>query len=82
MANLEYTAVIEEGPDSWGAYVPDLPICVAAGATREEVEQLIREAIELWVESTLESGEPLPTPHTYALPVTVSVGDAVGGKRP
>ena len=82
MTDLEYTAVIEEGPDSWGAYVPDLPICVAAGATREEVEQLIREAIELWIATTLENGEPLPTPHTYALPVTVNVGDAVGGKRP
>jgi len=47
----EYLVVIEGGGDSWSAYVPDLPGCVSAGVSREEVEQLIREAIALHIES-------------------------------
>ena len=43
---VRYTIVIEEGDTSFGAYVPDLPGCVAAGKTREEVVTLIRETIE------------------------------------
>ena len=47
----EYLVVIEGGGDSWSAYVPDLPGCVSAGVSREEVEQLIREAIAFHIES-------------------------------
>ncbi len=43
---MRYTIVIEQGETSFGAYVPDLPGCVAAGATREEAVKLIHEAIE------------------------------------
>ena len=43
---MRYTVVVEKGPTSFGAYVPDLPGCVAAAETREEVLVLIREAIE------------------------------------
>ena len=42
---MQYLVVIEQGRSSFGAYVPDLPGCVAAGETREEVTQLIHEAI-------------------------------------
>jgi predicted RNase H-like HicB family nuclease len=42
----EYVVIYEQGPTSWGAWVPDLPGCVAAGETRAEVETLIREAID------------------------------------
>ena len=54
--------VIERGETSWGAHVPDLPGCVAVGETREEVLQLIREAIELHIDGLKEDGLPVPTP--------------------
>jgi predicted RNase H-like HicB family nuclease len=50
----------------WGAYVPDLPGCVAAGETREEVLQLIREAIEFHVEGLRQNGETVPEPHSFS----------------
>jgi predicted RNase H-like HicB family nuclease len=59
---MKYAVVYEEGPKSWGAYVPDLPGCVAVGQTRAEVRRLIREAIELHVEVMREGGEPIPEP--------------------
>jgi predicted RNase H-like HicB family nuclease len=58
----EYEVVYEQGPDSWSAYVPDLPVCVAAGGTRAEVEQLMREAIEMHVELLRDEGLPVPLP--------------------
>lgn len=58
----EYVVIYEQGPTSWGAWVPDLPGCVAAGETRAEAEQLIREAIEGHIESLREHGEPVPEP--------------------
>ena len=48
--------VIEEGETSWGAYVPDLPGCVAVGETEVEVKQLIQEAIEFHLETLTETG--------------------------
>lgn len=59
---MQYLVVVEEGPKSFGAYVPDLPGCIAAGESKEEVLTLIREAIELHVESLKETGEPIPAP--------------------
>ena len=47
---MKYTVILEKGENSFGAHVPDLPGCVAVGATEEEVKRLIREAIELHVE--------------------------------
>ena len=61
---MRYMVVIEEGPTSVGAYVPDLPGCVAVGETEEEVKQLIQEAIELHLEDLTESGMPVPSPHS------------------
>lgn len=58
----EYAVIFEQGETSWGAWVPDLPGCVAVGASREEVEQLIREAVDGHLESLRESGEPVPEP--------------------
>lgn len=52
--------VIEKGETSWGAYVPDLPGCVAVGETETEVKQLIQEAIELHLEDLSESGAEIP----------------------
>ena len=64
---LKYAVVIEKGPTSYGAHVPDLPGCVAAAETREEVCALIREAIELYVEALEEDDLQVPEPHTYEL---------------
>ena len=57
-----YIAVLEQGPQNWSAYVPDLPGCVAAGKTREETEHLICEAIRFHIEGMLLDGTPLPEP--------------------
>ncbi len=62
MAMIRYMVVIERGETSWGAHVPDLPGCVAAGQTREEVRQLIREAIEFHIDSLKQEGLPVPVP--------------------
>ena len=59
---MEYLVVVEKGKSSYGAYVPDLPGCVAVGETRREVIKLIREGIELHIESMIEAGEPVPPP--------------------
>lgn len=59
---MRYAVIIEEGEDSFGAYVPDLPGCIAAGETREEVLKLIEEAIEFHIEGLQEDGQPIPEP--------------------
>ena len=58
----EYVVVIEREGDAWGAYVPDLPGCVAVGETRDEVEKLIAEAVPLHIASLREHGERVPPP--------------------
>lgn len=60
---MQYTVIVERGETSWGAYVPDLPGCVAVGETREETLTLIREAIEFHLEGLRANGEPVPEPH-------------------
>lgn len=62
MYGMKYAVVIEQGPRSFGAHVPDLPGCVAVADTREEVLRLIQEAIQLHLESLLEHGEKVPSP--------------------
>jgi predicted RNase H-like HicB family nuclease len=57
-----YAVVIEQGPTSYGAYVPDLPGCVAVAETEDEVKDLIREAIEFHLEGLRDAGEPIPEP--------------------
>jgi predicted RNase H-like HicB family nuclease len=59
---LRYAVVVERGETSFGAYVPDLPGCVAAAETKEEVLKLIHEAIEFHVEGLREDGQPIPEP--------------------
>lgn len=69
---MRYLVVIEREGSSWGAYVPDLPGCVAAGESEQEVRELIREAIELHIESLREAGEDVPPPASIAATVEVS----------
>ena len=59
---MEYLVIVENGKTNYGAYVPDLPGCVAVGETRREVMKLIREGIALHLESLLEAGEEIPAP--------------------
>jgi predicted RNase H-like HicB family nuclease len=61
---MEYVVVIEREGEAWGGYVPELPGCVAVGENREEVEELIAEAIRLHIESLREHGELVPPPTT------------------
>jgi predicted RNase H-like HicB family nuclease len=63
---MRYAVVIEKGETSYGAYVPDLPGCVAVGETLQEVERLIREAIQFHIEGLREGGEPVPDPTSIA----------------
>ena len=62
----EYLIVIEGEHESFSAYSPDLPGCVAAGSSVEEVEQLMKEAIALHLDSLRQHGEPVPAPHSSA----------------
>jgi predicted RNase H-like HicB family nuclease len=57
---MRYMVVVEEGPTSYGAHVPDLPGCIAVGDSREEVLHLIREAIELHIEGLKDQNLPVP----------------------
>lgn len=59
---MEFLVVVEKGQSSFGAYVPDLPGCVAVGDSRRQVLKLIREGIQLHIQSMREAGEPIPEP--------------------
>ncbi len=63
---MRYMVVIEQGPSSFGAYVPDLPGCIAAADTKQEVMQLIEEAITFHLDGLKEEGASLPQPHSYS----------------
>jgi predicted RNase H-like HicB family nuclease len=63
---MRYMVVIEQGPDSFGAYVPDLPGCIAAGETKQEVLRLIREAIQFHLEGLKDEGASVPQPHSFS----------------
>ena len=59
---MKYAVIIEKGENGYGAYVPDLPGCIAAADTKEEIKKLIHEAIEFHIEGLKEDGEPIPKP--------------------
>ena len=59
---MRYAVVIEKAESNFSAYVPDLPGCVATGATVEEAESKIREAIEFHLEGMREDGVAIPQP--------------------
>jgi predicted RNase H-like HicB family nuclease len=70
---MKYVAVLEEADDGgWGAFLPDLPGCVAIGETKEEAERLIREAVPLHIEALRENGAPVPEPWQYTLLVELA----------
>ena len=61
---MQYTPIIEKGPANYGAHVPELPGCVAAAETREEVTALIHEAVQLYIEELKKDGLPVPEPRS------------------
>ena len=63
---MRYAVVIEKAASNYSAYVPDLPGCVATGATVADVEQEIREAIRFHIDGMKQDGLPVPVPTTKA----------------
>jgi predicted RNase H-like HicB family nuclease len=61
---MKYLIVIEKSDTGYGAYAPDVPGCGAVGATIEEVQQLIQEALAMHLEGLREDGLPIPEPTT------------------
>jgi predicted RNase H-like HicB family nuclease len=68
---MKYAVVIEKSEIGYGAYVPDLPGCVALGETLTETERLIQEAVEFHLEGLREDGVPVPEPSALAQYVEV-----------
>jgi len=69
---MRYAIVIEKAENNFSAYVPDLPGCIATGATVEETETSIREAIEFHIEGMREDGLPIPEPSSQVEYVEVA----------
>lgn len=69
---MKYLVVIEPTSMGFSAYSPDLPGCVSTGATREEVERNMQEAVELHLEGLREEGYPVPEPGTSSAYVEIS----------
>ena len=67
-----YLIIIEQGTPSCSAYSPDLPGCIATGATPADVETNMREAIAFHVEGLRADGQPVPEAHSIAAYVEVA----------
>ena len=63
---MRYAIVIEKANGNYSAYVPDLPGCVATGATVKETEKEIRDAIRFHIEGLKGDGLPVPEPTSIA----------------
>jgi predicted RNase H-like HicB family nuclease len=59
---MRYVIVIENAGSNFSAYAPDLPGCIATGATIEETERMMREAIEFHLECLRADGDAIPPP--------------------
>ena len=62
----KYLIVVEETGTGFSAYSPDLPGCVATGATHDEVEKTMREAVQFHLDGLREEGLDVPAPHSYS----------------
>ena len=71
--NKKPSVIREKGTENHGAYVPDLPGCVAVGDTVEEVLDLIKEAVALHVKGLVEDGDPIPPATTISREVQAEV---------
>jgi predicted RNase H-like HicB family nuclease len=61
----KYLVIFEKANGNYSAYSPDLPGCIATGATRREVEKNIKEAISFHVKGLQEDGSPIPEPSSF-----------------
>jgi predicted RNase H-like HicB family nuclease len=69
---MRFVIVVEKTATGFSAYAPDLEGCVATGATRDEVEQAMHEAIEFHLDGLKLEGCEIPEPHSYATYVSVA----------
>ena len=69
----EYLMILEHGPTSWGAYVPDVLGCIAVDDTREGVEQMFQGAFQEHLSWMREDGDPIPSPAAETDTVTVAL---------
>ena len=69
---MKYAVVFAKTHTGYSAHVPDLPGCIAAGATLEETQRLIHEAVEMHLEGLREDGDPIPEASTVTDYVTIS----------
>ena len=76
-AKQRYVVVLEEGPNNWGASVPDVWGCVSTGRTRAEAERNIRAALEFHFESLRDHHEPIPAPGTWTTEAAVEVPESL-----
>ena len=60
---MKYTVVLEKGESSYGAFVPDLPGCIAVAEDREQTLRLLKEAVEFHIEGLRAQGLPVPPAH-------------------
>jgi predicted RNase H-like HicB family nuclease len=63
---MRYAIIIEPAGQNFSGYVPDLPGCIATGATAVEVEASLREAIRFHLDGLIEDGTPIPPARTIA----------------
>ncbi len=73
---MKYTVIVEKGESSYGAFVPDLPGCIAVGEDREQTLRLLDEAIAFHVEGLRAEGLPVPPPLCDIVQVEVDVDAA------
>ena len=67
---LTYAVVIEQAPNNYGAYAPDVPGCISTAETWDKMLAMIREALTVHIESLIEDGDPVPEP-------PMSIDDAI-----
>ena len=70
---MRYLIVIERSADGFGAYVPDLPGCAATATTEQEVVELMREGIKVYLEEHQAAGQPVPAPSLKSAKVDIQV---------
>ena len=61
-----FLVVIEKADANYSAYSPDLPGCVATGATREETERNMHEAVQMHIRGLIEDNLPIPESMSFA----------------
>jgi predicted RNase H-like HicB family nuclease len=70
---MRYAIIIEQSERNYSAYAPDVPGCVATGATLEEVTALMRDALEFHFQGLAEDGDPIPSAVSRVATVEVTL---------